>query len=77
MGNIVRDELGFETKRGGQTGNYLVLLSSDQIESLKERYEIVEQKQTTSASSVLVMANSEHAELTELEKNYLEEAEQL
>lgn len=74
IGNIVRDELGFETKRGGSSGNYVILLSSERLNALKERYEIIEQNDEdvsnesseTSASSVSNGHNTEVTEHTEL-----------
>lgn len=75
VGNIVRDELGFETRRGGSTGNYIILLSLEQLNSLKERYEIAEEEDSgsvetsvTSANSVLSTLDSELTEHTELDK---------
>ena len=66
VGNIVRDEFGFETRRGGSSGNYVVDLSSEQLEYIRERYEVIEhqgdtpeQSSVTSASSVIGTHNTE------------------
>jgi hypothetical protein len=68
VGNIVRDELGFETKRGGSSGNYVVLLSSEQLNSLKDRYEIVDtpnKPELTSETSASSEAGEPVTEVTE------------
>lgn len=79
VGNIVRDELGFETKRGGASGNYVVLLNAEQLNSLKDRYEIVdrpdepEATSETSASSEASVPESEVTEHSELENKVSQE----
>lgn len=80
IGNIVRDELGFETKRGGTSGNYVILLSSGQLDNLKERYEInislgdeTLQTSASSESSVPATHDSEVTEHTELRKEPINE----
>lgn len=70
VGSIVRDELGFETRRGGQSGNYIILLSSGQLAALKERYETIEgdasePSSESSDSSEEASRNNNSTELTE------------
>lgn len=76
VGNIVRDEFGFETKRGGASGNYVILLSSEQLDYIKERYEVVDhqeddsnlkQSSETSVSSEISTRNTEVTEHTEVD----------
>lgn len=78
VGNIVRDEFGFETRRGGSSGNYVIELSSEQLDYIKERYEVVdhqeytstpEQSSVTSVSSVIDTHNTEVTEQPELTSN--------
>ncbi len=79
IGNIVRDELGFETNRGGPKGNYVALLFEEQLSNLKDRYGVSAeekifdttsplQSSVTSGSSVGSVPTTEGAELTEGDK---------
>lgn len=80
IGNIVRDEFGFETKRGGVSGNYVILLSSEQLDYLRTRYEVAETDTATEENSVssespeTSVPDTEVTEQTELDMGNVKEA---
>lgn len=59
VGAILRDELGFTTKRGGANGNYVVHISKHHIASLSSRY-------GTNSNSVSSDSSVDEAGVTEL-----------
>lgn len=84
VGNIIRDELGFQTSRSAHGGNFLVILTKDQLDILSERYEDSEPSpETTSPTSPNPQqapkneADGEVGEFGELSPEYQAEVEKL
>lgn len=51
VGNIIRDELGFQTSRSAHGGNFVAILTQEQIENLRDRYEVEESSPEASSPS--------------------------
>ena len=67
MGRLVRDELGFDTKRGGPGGNYVIMLTENKLMALQERYEIEKEtaEETIGQSSVHSVSPADNPPITE------------